>query len=151
MPKAIRCCTSLNGRVIQRGLNGRKNLLSICLVYLFAHSTQVNLGLQWMLDYRDVPGQHDACEYRWGSERINHPASSPKIIGSPAGFNGLQCVVELVFPLNFSSCKRGFLGFYIHVFPIFSSFKDRFFEVLFLCLRFFCIFFLVYLCEVWVF
>ena len=53
--------------------------------------------------------------------------------GSPTGFNGSQCVKELVFPLIFSSYKRGFLGFYIHVFPIFSSFKERFFEGLFLC------------------
>ena len=131
MPKVIGYCTSLNGRVIQRSLNGRKNLLSICLVHLFAHSMQAILGLQWMLDYGDVPGEHDACEYLWGSERINHPASSHEMTGSPTGFNGSQCIKELVFPLIFSSCKRGFLGFYIHVFPIFSSFKERFFEVLF--------------------
>ena len=84
-----------------------------------------------MLDYEDVPGEYDACEYLWGSERINHPASSHKMTGSPTGFNGSQCVKELVFPLIFSSCERGFLGFYIHVFPIFSSSKERFFEVLF--------------------
>ena len=72
MPKAIRCCTSLNGRVIQRSLNGRKNLLSICLLHLFAHSTQAILGLQWMIDYEDVPGEHDACEYLWGSRSEEH-------------------------------------------------------------------------------
>ena len=75
-----------------------------------------------MLDYKEVPGVHDACEYLWGSERINHPASSHKMTGSPTGFNSSQCVKELVFPLIFSTCERGFLGIYIHVFPIFSSY-----------------------------
>ena len=88
MPKAIRCCNSLNKRVIKRSLNRRTNLLSICLVHLFAHSTQIILGLQWMLDYKDVPGEHDACEFLWGSEIINHPASSHQMTGSPTGFNG---------------------------------------------------------------
>ena len=100
-------------------------------MHLFAHSMQAILGLQWMLDYEHVQGEHDACEYLWGSERIHHPASSHKMTGSPTGLNGSQCVEELVFPLNYSSCERGFLGFYIHVFPIFSSSKERFFEVLF--------------------
>ena len=99
MLKAIKYCTSLNGRVIQRSLNGRKNLLRICHVYLFAHSTQAILGLQWMLDYEDVPGEHDACEYLWGSERINHPASSHKMTGSPTGFNGSQCVKGIGYPV----------------------------------------------------
>ena len=80
-----------------------------------------------MLDYEDVPVEHDACEYLWGSERINHPASSHKMTASPTGFNGLQCVKEMVFPYIFSSCERGFLGFYIHVFPIFSSYMREVF------------------------
>ena len=38
------------------------------------------------------------------------------------------------FPVNFSSCERGFLGFYIHVFSyIFPLIRERFFEVLDLC------------------
>ena len=89
MLKETRCCTSLNRMVIQRSLNGWKNLLCICLVCLFAHSTQAILGLQWMLDYKDGPGEYDACEYLSGSARINHPASSHKMTGSPKGFNGL--------------------------------------------------------------
>ena len=111
MPKAIRCCTSLNRRDIQRSLNGRKNLLCICLMHLFAHSTQAILGLQWMLDYEDVPAEHVACEYLWGSERINHPTSSHKMTGSPTGFNGSQCVKELVFPLTFSILRERFFGY----------------------------------------
>ena len=152
MQKAIKYCTSLNGSVIQWSPNRRKYLLSICLVHLFAHSTQAILRLQWMLDYEHVPGEHVAGEYLWGSQRINHPASSHKMTGSPTGFNGLQCVKEMGFPLIFSSCERGFLGFYIQIFPIFSSFRERFLEVfIFYVLRFFCILFLLYLCEVWVF
>ena len=116
MPKAIRCCTSLTGRVIQRSLNGRMNLLSICLAHLFAHSTQAILGLQWMLDYEDMPGEYDACEYLWGSERINHPASSHMMTGSPTGLIGSQCVKELVFLLIFLLQER-FFGF-LH--PCFS-------------------------------
>ena len=76
-----------------------------------------------MLDYEDVPGEHDDGEYLWGSERIHHPASSYKMTASPTGFKGSQCVKELVFALIFSTCERCFLGFYIHGFPIFSSFK----------------------------
>ena len=153
MPKAIRYCTSLNGKVTQSSLNGRKNLLSICLVHLFTHSTQAILGLLWMLDYEDVPGERDACEYLWGSERINHPTSSHKMTGSLTGFNSSQCVKEFVIPLIFPLAREVFFwGFYIHVFPIFSSSKERFFEVLFFyVLRFFFIFFLFYLYEVWVF
>ena len=26
-----------------------------------------------MLDYEDVPGEYDACEYVWGLERIKPP------------------------------------------------------------------------------
>ena len=103
-----------------------------------------------MLDNDDMPGENDACEYLSGSERINHPASSHKMTGSPTGFNGSQCVKELVFLLIFSSSKRGFLGFYIHVILIFSSFKERFLRFYFYVWRFFCIFFLLYLREVWV-
>ena len=131
MPKAIRCCTSLNERVIQRSLNGRKNHSRFCLMHLFVHSTQAILGRQLMLDYEDMPGEHDASKYLCGSDRINHPASSHKMTGSPTGFNGSQCVKGLVFPFIFSSCERGFFGFYIHVFSIFSSSKERIFEVLF--------------------
>ena len=131
MLKVIRYCTSLNGRVIQRSLNGRKNLLSICLVHLFVHSTQAILRLQWMLDYEDVPGEHDACEYLWGSERINHPASNHKMTGSPTGFNGSQCFKGIGFPIYFSSSERGFLGVYIHVFSYIFLLTERFFEVLF--------------------
>ena len=83
-------------------------------MHLFAHSTQAILGLQWMLDYEDVPGEHDACEYLWGLERINHPASSHKMTGSPTGFNGSQCIKELVFPSIFSSCERGFFFGFLH-------------------------------------
>ena len=151
MLKVIRYCTSLNGRVIQRSLNGRKNLLSICLVHLFAHSTQVIQGLQWMLDYEDIPGEHDTCEYLWGSERINHPASSYKMTRSRTGFNGSQCVKELVSSLNYSSCERGFLGSDTHVFPTFSSSKERFLRLYFLCIEIHCIFFQLYLYEVSVF
>ena len=108
MPKVIGCCTSLNGRVSPRSLNGRKNLLSICLVHLFTHSTQAILGLQWMLDCKDVPGEHDACEYLWGSERINHPASSHKMTGSHTGFNGSQGVKEWIFLFIFPFVREVF-------------------------------------------
>ena len=80
-----------------------------------------------MLDYEDVPGELDACEYLWGSERTYHPASSHKLIGSHTGFNGSQRVKELVFPLIFPLAREVFfLGFYIRIFPIFSSSKERF-------------------------
>ena len=78
-----------------------------------------------------MPGENDASEYLWGSERIYHPASSHKMTGSPTVFNGSQWVKDMVFPNIFSSCERGFLGFYIHVFPIFSSYVREVFEVLF--------------------
>ena len=133
MPKAIRCYTSLNERVTQRSLNGRKNLLSICLVHLFAHSTQAILGLQWMLDYEDVPGEHDACEYLWGSERINHPASSHKMTGSPTGFNGSQCVKELVFPLIFPLAREIFWVFRFMFFLYFPLSERSFLRFYFLC------------------
>ena len=152
MPKEIGCCTSLNGRGILRSLNVRKNLLSIWHVHLFAHSTQPILGLQWMLDYEDMPGEYDACEYLWGSERINHPASSHKMTGSPIGYNSWQCVKELVFPLIFPLAREVFWGFYIYVFLYFSHYtREVFWGFIFYVLRFFCIFFLLYLCEVWVF
>ena len=102
-------------------------------MHLFAHSTQVILGLQWMLDYEDVPGEHDACEYPWGSEKINHPASSHKMTGSPTGFTGSQCVKGIGCPVYFFLLIERFLGFDIHVFPIFSSYTREVFEVLFLC------------------
>ena len=73
MWNTIRCCTSLNGRLNQRSLNVRKNLLSICLMHLFAQSTQAIQGLQWMLDYVDMSGEYYACEYLWGSKRIKPP------------------------------------------------------------------------------
>ena len=71
-----------------------------------------------MLDYEDVPGEHDACEYLWGSERINHPASSHKITGSPTGFNGSQCVKVIGFPVYFFLLRERFLRFYFLCFEI---------------------------------
>ena len=64
-----------------------------------------------MLDYEDVPGEHDACEYLWGSERINHPASSHKMTGSPTGFNGSQCVKGIGFHVYFFLLIERFFGF----------------------------------------
>ena len=152
MLKDTKYCTSLNGRVIQRCLNGRKNLLSICLVHLFAHSMQAILGLQWMLDYEDVPGEHDDGEYLWGSERINHPASSHKMTWSRTGFNGSQCVKEVDFPLIFFPLGERFSGLLHSCFyDIFPLYVRGFLRFIFYVLRFFCIFFLIYLCEVWVF
>ena len=151
MPKALRCCTLLNGRVIPRSLNGWKNLLSICLAHLFAHSIQAILGLQWMLDYEDVPGEYDACEYLWSSEIINHLASSHKMTRSPTWFIGSQCVKELVFPLIFLLWER-FFGFLHSCFSyIFLLQREVFWALIFYVLRFFCICYVLYLCEVWVF
>ena len=45
-----RCCTSLNGRVIWRSPRGLRNLLSICLMHLFARSTRAILGPQWTIN-----------------------------------------------------------------------------------------------------
>ena len=104
-----------------------------------------------MLDYKEVPGEHDTCEYLWGSERINHPASSYKMTGSPTGFNGSQCVKGIGFPVYFSSCERGFLGFTFIFFLYFLLNREVFWGFIFYVLRFFCIFFLFYLYEVWVF
>ena len=124
MPKAIRCCTSLNGRVIQRSLYRRKNLLSICPVHLFAHSTQAILGLQWILDYEDVLGEHDVCEYLWGSERTNHPASSHKMTGSPTGFSGSQCQ-GIGFPVNFFLLRERFFGVFTSMFFLYFPLSKK--------------------------
>ena len=111
-------------------------------MHLFAHSTQAILGLQWMLDYEDVPGEHDACEYLWGSERINHPASSHKMTGSPTGLNGSQCVKGSGFHVNFSSCEKRFFGFLHSGFSYIFLFQREVFEVfIFYVLRFFVYFF----------
>ena len=106
-------------------MDGRTSC-ALCLVHLFVHYTHAILGLQWMLDYKDVPAEHDVCEYLCGSERINHPASSHKMTGSPTGFNGSQCVKGIGFPVYFYSCERGFLGFYIHVFSYIFLLTERF-------------------------
>ena len=63
MPKETRCYRLLNARVSQRIPNGWKNLLNICLVHMFAHSTQAILRMHWMLDREEVPGVHDSCKY----------------------------------------------------------------------------------------
>ena len=123
-----------------------------CLMHLSAHSTQAILVLQWMLDYEDVPEEHDACEYLWGSERINHPASSLKTTRSPTGFNGSQCVKELVFTLVFPLAREVFWVF-TFMFSLYFPLSKRGFlrNFFFYVLRFFCIFFQSYLCEDWVF
>ena len=82
-----------------------------------------------MLDYEDVPGKHDACEYLAGSERINHPASSHKITRSPTGFNGSQCVKKLVFPLIFPLAREVFWVFTFMFFLYLRLIQERFFEV----------------------
>ena len=86
-----------------------------------------------MLDYEDVPGEHDACEDLWGSERINHPAASHKMIGSPTGFNGSQCVKELVFPLIFPLAREVFWVFTFMFFLYFPLSKRGFLRFYFLC------------------
>ena len=78
-----------------------------------------------------MPGEHDACEYLWGSERINHPASSHKITASPIGFNGSQFVKELVFPLIFPLVREVFWVFTFICFLYFPLTQERFCEVLF--------------------
>ena len=87
-----------------------------------------------MLDYEDVPGEHDACEYLWGSERINHPASSHKMTGSPTGFNGSQCVKGIGFPVYFFLLRERFFGF-LHscFFSYIFLLIERFLRFYFLC------------------
>ena len=80
-------------------------------MHLFAHCTKAILGLEWILDYEDMLGEHDACVYLWGSERINHPASSNKMTGSPTRFHGSQCVQELIFLLIFPLVREVFCVF----------------------------------------
>ena len=87
-----------------------------------------------MLDYEDVPGEHDACEYLWGSERINHPASSHKMTGSPTWFNGSQCVKEMVLPLIFPLVREVFWVFtfmFFLYFPLSESGFLRFYFFMF--------------------
>ena len=105
-----------------------------------------------MLDYEDVPGEHDAYEYLWGSERINHSASSHKITGSPSEFIGSQCVKGIGFPVYFFLLRERFFGFLHSCFFLYFPLNGEvFWGFIFYVLRFFCIFFLFYLCEVWVF
>ena len=54
--------------------------------------------------------------------------------GSPTGFNGSQCVKGNGFPVNFSSCVRGFFGFLHSCFSyIFPLIRERFLRFYFLC------------------
>ena len=87
----------------------------------------------------------------WGSERINHPTSVHAWYRGPTGFNGSQCVKEW-FSRYFSLLPERFFGF-LHLYfrCIFSSCERGFFGFYFYVLRFFCIFFLFYHSEVWVF
>ena len=131
MPKETRCSTSLNGRVIQRSLNRPKNLLNICLMQLFAHSTQAILGLQWMLDCKDVPGGHDACEHLLGFRKNKSPCFCTRVVQRSHRVEWLPVCRGMVFPLFFPLAREGFLGFYIYVFLYFFLLRERVFWVLF--------------------
>ena len=87
----------------------------------------------------------------WGSERMNHPASVHAWYRGPTGFNGSHCVEEWFFRYFFLLRER-FFGFLHLYFPVFFPLmRVGFLGFIFYVLRFFCIFFLFYLCEVWVF
>ena len=144
MPKGTRCCTALNGRVMGRSLNGQKNLLNICLMHLFAHSKQAILGLQWMLDCQDVPWGHDSCEYLLGFRKNKSHRFCTCVVQRSYRAQWLTVYRGMVFPLIFPRATEVFWVFTFIFWCIFSSCKRGFFGFYFLCFEI-----LLYIYPVW--